>query len=240
MKESMHYPVRINRYLAHKGFSTRKGADDLIRAGLVRINGKQARLGDHVQESDMVLVAKGRGGHTKDLLYVAYYKPRGVVTHSPRKGERSIEDSTRLPGVFPVGRLDKDSEGLMILTNDGRITDRLLHPRFVHEKEYEVEVREKVRPFVKKILEGGVVDAGEKLAAKKVLITGAHMLTIVLTEGKKHQIRRMLAHVRLTVLGLKRTRIMDIRLESLTPGQSRVLTGKSREKFLVDLGLGEL
>lgn len=240
-QEPIPFPVRINRYLALKGIATRRAADDLINAGRVRINGKRAALGDRVQEGDVVEVAgKSRQERAQPLVYIAYYKPRGVVTHSPKPGQRAIADAPGIPrGVFPVGRLDKDSEGLIILTNDGRVTERLLHPRFEHEKEYIVQVRERVSPMVKKILEGGVVCEGEKLTAKEVTIDGPHMMTIILTEGKKHQIRRMCSAAHLTVEKLKRVRIMDVRLGPLGSGKTRALEGRVLQKFLSSLGLAQ-
>lgn len=238
MQEAIPFPIRINRYLALKGFATRKGADDLVRAGLVRIDGKKADLGDKVERADQVVeVLRDRKRPTKRYVYIAYYKPRGIVTHSPKRGEKAIGEVTRHPGTFPVGRLDKASEGLMILTNDGRVTERMLHPRFNHEKEYVVTVREHVPAIIKEKLEAGVVSERQKLTAKSVTVTGPNSLTIVLTEGKKHQIRRMLSEVRLTVESLKRVRIMDLYLGSLRPGQSRVLHGVARQSFLESIDL---
>lgn len=239
LHEPIPFPVRINRYLALKGIATRRAADDLIARGRVRINGKRALLGDRVEARDIVEVVGGpKQGHEKSFIYLAYNKPRGVVTHSPRPGQRGIVDSAGIPrGVFPVGRLDKDSEGLIILTNDGRVTERLLHPRFEHEKEYVVQVREKVSPMFQRILEGGVMCDGEKLTAKEVRIDGPHMMTIILTEGKKHQIRRMCSAAHLTVERLKRVRIMDVRLGPLGSGKIRALEGRTLQKFLSSLGL---
>lgn len=232
----MDFPIRINKYLAQKGISTRAGADALIREGRVLKNGKKAVLGDHVSKNDVVEVLPGKKG-AKKFSYILYYKPRGVVTHSPQKGERSIGDIAGFKDVFPVGRLDKDSEGLILLTNDGRVTERLLHPRFAHEKTYAVTVREKIPSYVNKVFTGGVRDAGENLKAKRVTVTGPHTMDIVLTEGKKHQIRRMLAHVRLTVESLIRTRIMDMDIGMLKPGESRILNGETRDKFLKEIGI---
>jgi len=236
MKEEIIYPIRINRYLALKGISTRRGADELISAGLVLINGKKAVLGDKVGETDNIEVLKK--GNVKKLVYIAYYKPRGIVTHSPRHGEKSISDIINMPGIFPIGRLDKESEGLIILTNDGRITERILHPRFSHEKEYEVVVREKIPTRTERVLENGIVaEDGEKLTAKKVNILGGHKMNIVLTEGKTHQIRRMLAALRLTVEKLKRKRVMDIRLGDLKPGEKKHIEDEDKKAFLNSLGL---
>ncbi len=231
------FPVRINRYLALKGLVTRRAADQLIRDGLVRLNGKRAELGSRVESALDTVEILPSDRPEKEHAYIAYYKPAGVITHSPQQGERSIADVSGFTDLFPVGRLDKASEGLIILTNDGRVTERLLHPRFVHEKEYVVTAREKILPDVKWILEKGVRNSGEKLVAQRVTITGPHTLTIVLTEGKKHQIRRMLSEVSLTVERLVRTRIMDVHLEALKPGASRTLSGKSRQGFLESIGL---
>lgn len=235
--EDIIYPIRINRYLAHKGVSTRRGADELIAAGLVRINGKKAELGSKVGLDDVVEFPDRMGSRDKEYRYIAYYKPRGIITHSPQDGERAIDEISGYPGTFPIGRLDKASEGLIILTDDGRVTERLLHPRFNHEKEYEVTVREDIPPLAKKVLEGGVKSEGEWLKAKKVTIIGTHKLLIVLTEGKKHQIRRMLSEARMTVEKLVRVRIMDVHLGALKPGGSRPIRGLARKMFLESIDL---
>ena len=236
MNDKINYPIRINRYLAINGIATRRDADKLIQDGLVFINGKKAVLGDKVQETDKVEFLKN-DKHAKKLVYMVYYKPRGIVTHSPRTGEKSIKDTTDLPGIFPIGRLDKESEGLMLLTNDGRVTERVLHPRFAHEKEYDVVVREKVPSRVKRVLEAGVKSGEELLTAKKVKILSNHRMLIVLTEGKTHQIRRMLDFLRLTVESLKRTRVMNIELRTLKPGDTRIIEGPAQKAFLNSIGL---
>src|SRR5262249_35194154 len=115
------YPMRINKYLSQKGLATRKDADALIEKGLVLINGKRAALGQKVAESDSVEVR----GKKRSYRYFAFNKPVGVITHSPQLGEKDALASSGLSGVFPVGRLDKRSSGLLILTDDPRVTDRL-------------------------------------------------------------------------------------------------------------------
>jgi len=241
MTEEIAFPVRINRYLALKGLSTRRGADELISAGLVRIDGKKAVLGDKVLKAETVVeVIKDKKISQKKLVYIAYYKPRGIITHSPEEGEESIAEVSGFPGTFPIGRLDKDSEGLILLTNDGRVTERLLHPRFKHEKEYKVTVREKIPSNIGKVLEDGVFNEGEWLKAKKVLPLGPHTLSIILTEGKKHHIRRMLSEAHLTVEKLVRTRIMGIYLGALKPGKARILEDAARKAFLGSIELQEL
>ncbi|MGK2849062.1 MAG: pseudouridine synthase [Minisyncoccota bacterium] len=240
MSEILEFPVRLNRYMAIRGLATRRFADTLITSGLVLLNGKKAQLGDRVETiHDTVEVLKTTKNKQKARTYVAYCKPQGVITHSPQFGEASITEISGFPGLFPVGRLDKASEGLILLTNDGRVTDRLLHPRFAHEKEYIVTVREKILPSAKHIMERGIQSDNEILTAKKVEIIGVHTMRIVLTEGKKHQIRRMSDALHLTVEKLVRVRIMGIHLGSLKPGQSRVLKGTARISFLKSLDLPE-
>ncbi len=237
MNEPIPFPIRINRYLALRGIATRTAADALITAGKVFINGQPATLGTKVLEGDSVEVK--RGGRERVYRYIAYYKPRGIITHSPERGEKAITDIFFEKGLFPVGRLDKASEGLIILTDDGRITERLLHPRFVHEKEYEVIVQESILPGVEEKLLAGIESEGEWLRARQVQKTGRSALKIILTEGKKHQIRRMLAALHLTVKELKRVRIMQVGLGDLMPGEGRRLVGTERATFLADIGLAQ-
>ncbi len=250
MTEPIIYPIRINRYLELQGVATRREADELVEQGLVFVNGQKAVLGYKVRQNDKVEVKKDEKVPAKNYVYFAFNKPRGVVTHSPQEGEKEIADLVKkqLPKdvgtVFPLGRLDKESEGLILLTNDGRLTDRLLNPKYEHEKEYEVEVKEKVSPMHKKILEGGIVSyvsdghgrpKNEKLKAKEVEITGPNNMSIVLIEGKKHQIRRMLDGAHLTVLSLKRVRIMNIKLGDLPVGKLNPLTPAELKEFLAML-----
>lgn len=241
MAEEIIYPIRINRYLAQKGLATRRGADDLIEQGLVRIGGKKAVLGDKVDNAEVsVEIINDKKQPKKKLQYVAYYKPRGIIAHSPQEFEHSIDQISGYPGTFPIGRLDKESEGLILLTNDGRVTERLLHPRFKHEKEYTVTVRESIPSNLKRVLEEGVYNAGEWLKAKKIVVVPPRTIHVVLTEGKKHHIRRMMSEAHLTVEQLVRTRIMDIHLGALKPGKGRVLEGAARKAFLQSIELQEL
>ena len=122
MAEEITYPIRINRYLALRGLSTRRGADELIASGLVKLNNKKAKLGDRVESTDVVEIVRDKQHKAKEYSYIVYYKPRGIITHSPQENEQSIGDISGFPGLFPLGRLDKASEGLIILTDDGRVT----------------------------------------------------------------------------------------------------------------------
>ncbi|MBU3896152.1 pseudouridine synthase [Patescibacteria group bacterium] len=217
--------MRINKYLSQKGICTRKEADVLIKEGKVKINNVKAKLGDKVKETDNVLAS-----FKKDLTYFAFYKPKGIITHSPQRGEKEIKDIFP-KDVFPVGRLDKDSEGLIILTNDGRVTDRLLNPEFLHEKEYIVKTD---RPIdLKRMASGVKLDDGYITRRCMVKSLGRNIFSVVLTEGKKRQIRRMCGALGAGVKSLKRIRIMRIRLGSLRPGGYKEIKGE----LLKDLGL---
>jgi 23S rRNA pseudouridine2604 synthase len=230
------YPMRINKYLAHKGVATRTGVDELIRHQKILINGKLAKLGDKVLETDKVEV---RGVHTKKkIVYLAYNKPKGITSTNPQENEKSILENIKLDTeVFPVGRLDKDSHGLIILTNDGRITDRLLNPIYNHEKEYIVEVDRKFTPsFLEHMQTGVKLDETTTRPAitKKI---DEKKFSITLTEGKNRQIRRMTEKLGYTVRDLQRIRIQNITLGNIKKNSYREITGDELEIFLKSLGL---
>lgn len=238
--------MRINRYLAQEGVATRREADELVARNKVFINGRVAKLGDKVNEGDRVEL---RGKNPpKKYLYFAYNKPVGVITHSPQTGEKDIKQSVakaraardrEVRDVFPVGRLDKDSSGLIILTNDGRVTDRLLNPDRDHDKEYRVRTAEPLRAGFKKAMEAGVTIEGYLTAPCTVRKTGPKSFVITLTEGKKHQIRRMVAALHNQVVGLERIRILNIGLDGLAAGELRPLRGEELAAFLSAIGIRE-
>lgn len=229
------YPIRINSYLAKCGITTRKEADEFISKGYVFINGKKAVLGDKVNEDDKVEL---KNKAQKQYFYFAYNKPIGIVTTGAQKGEQDILRTTRFPEkVFPVGRLDKDSHGLILMTNDGRITDRLLRPDFPHEKEYVVKTDTPYNDAFLPKLSGGIrFDDYTTKPAKTKRLT-KNTFSIILTEGKKRQIRRMVALFRHTVRDLKRIRIMNINLGTLPEATYRKIEGKELKAFLSSLGL---
>jgi 23S rRNA pseudouridine2604 synthase len=230
------YPMRINKYLAKQGVATRRGADELVARGKVLINGRVAVLGDKVNKSDKVELRDKSS--PKKFLYYAYNKPVGVITHSPQLGEKDIKKSVTLPkDIFPIGRLDKDSSGLIILTNDGRVTDRLLNPEYEHDKEYRVRTSDPLRESFKKTMESGVNIEGYLTAPCTVRKTGPKSFTITLTEGKKHQIRRMVSAMHNTVVELERTRILNIRLDNLGTGTWRAIDGEELKTFLTQIGM---
>jgi len=233
------FPMRLNKYLAHQGVASRREADVLIEKGAVLVNGKKAVVGQKVNEGDAVELK----GKTKTKCYLAYYKGRGIITHSPDSTETDIAMRLKkdygITDVSPVGRLDKDSEGLIILSNDGRITGPLLDPEASHEKEYEVMVDKPITNLLIKNIEKRVNIEGyvTKPAQATKNEKNPRRLTVILTEGKKHQIRRMCAALGYQVQSLKRVRVMNVTLGALKPNQYRKLAGLELRAFLSELGL---
>jgi len=235
----MEFPIRINKYLAHTGVASRREADELITKGKVTINGVKAVMGQTVTQTDNVQVI----GKTKAKSYYAYYKGRGVITHSPAAGE--IDIATRLAKDFglthvaPIGRLDKDSEGLMILCNDGRLTGPLLDPENGKDKEYDVLVDKNVTSMFKRAMTAGVDIEGYTTKPTTLAANPKNekRFNLTLTEGKKHQIRRMCAALGYQIQTLKRVRIMNIELGKLKTNQYRKIEGSELDTFLTSLGV---
>lgn len=229
--------MRINKYLADQGIASRREADALIASGKVLVNGKPALIGQQVAENDTVEMV----GKTPEKRYLAYYKGRGVITHSPEKDEKDILAQLKsmygITGVAPVGRLDKDSEGLIILSDDGRITGPLLDPASGHEKEYEVTVDKGITGQFLKRMEQGVDIEGYVTKPASAVKAAEKRLLLTITEGKKHQIRRMCAALGYQVQSLKRVRILNIELGKLKPNQFRQLKGAELNTFLSKLGV---
>lgn len=235
----MEFPIRLNKYLAHTGVASRREADELIAKGKVRINGKPAEIGQPVNQDDTVEVV----GKTKQKSYYAYYKGRGIITHSPGPDETDIamrlERDYGLTDVAPVGRLDKDSEGLIILSNDGRITGPLLDPESNHEKEYEVTVDKKLSGMFIRAMQNGVDIEGYRTKPAEITPHPKNdkRFTLIITEGKKHQIRRMCAALGYQVQTLKRVRVVNIEIGKLKPNQFRKINGPELKAFLGELGV---
>ncbi len=227
------YPMRINKYLAHRKLCTRREADAYISAGKVTINGRRAVLGDKVAERDDVRVSF----RAKKFRYFAFNKPRGVITHSAQDDETEIQEVFPIEGVFPVGRLDKDSFGLIILTDDGRLTEALLSPVHEHEKEYLVSTKDALPTQLVAAFERGVDIGGYTTKPARVRLLGAKKFSVVLTEGKKHQIRRMCGHFGMSAISLQRVRIGNVRLGELRAGEYSEIIGNERATFLKIVGL---
>ncbi len=216
------YPIRINKYLRDKNMASRREADLLIEKGLVMVNGKVACKGLMIEENDEVILT----GKRKKYKYFAYYKPRGLSTQD-FPGEESVITKWKSRGLFPIGRLDKASEGLIILTNDGRITRNILSKKEKYEKEYIVETKEALKPEIVNVFKKGMKTKKlGKLLPVKAQIIEQNTVKMILREGKKHQIRVMLKELSYTVTRLKRTRIGDITLGNLKPGGIRKINIK--------------
>lgn len=235
----MNYPQRINKYLAHTGVASRREVDELINNKQITINGKLAQIGQLVHDADTVEIR----GKTKPKSYLAYYKGRGIITHSPAPGETDVTSRLAtdfgVTNVTPVGRLDKDSEGLLMLSNDGRITSALLNPDAGTEKEYDVQVDKEVKPTFLRAMASGVSIEGyrTKPATATAHPRNKKRFYITLTEGKKHQIRRMCAALGYQIVSLKRIRIANIELGKLKPNQYRKLQGAELQEFLQHLNI---
>jgi 23S rRNA pseudouridine2604 synthase len=227
--------TRINVYLREEQIASRRGADELVAAGRVFVNGVAAKPGSLVYEGDLVQLK----GEEKKYHYFAYNKPKGIVTTNAQKGEKDILRSTRFPvkKVFPVGRLDKDSRGLLIITDDGRITKPLLEPEFDHEKEYEVTTEKPFNDAFLKKMSAGVNIGDYTTKPCKMKRLGDKKFSIILTEGKNRQIRRMCEALGHRVHDLNRVRIMNVLLGSLEEGRFRELTGDAKTRLLKSLGI---
>ena len=235
LPETPPYPMRINKYLAHKGIATRRGADDLITRRKITINDKLAMLGSKVNEGDIVKIVNAKGA--QKLGYFAYYKPAGIIRSENSEKEPDIILPRELAVLFPGGDLDKKTHGLVILTNDGRITDRLRDPKTKPEEEYTVRVRGKLRGSFRAKMTEGVEIKGFKTKTQHVKILGENLFAIALKEEKSNQIRRMCVALFQEVTDLKRTRIGTISLAGLKPQEHRAIAGEELAKFLKTVGL---
>ena len=222
---------RLQRTLARAGLSSRRGSEELIKAGRVEINGRPASLGDKVDpEQDEVRVDGRRVSVDPGLRYVALHKPKGVTTTMrDRHAERDLRDFLpEGPRVFPVGRLDRDTEGLLLLTNDGDLAHRLAHPRHGVEKEYLAEVDGSPTPArIGRLRRGVELDDGiaKAVDARSVGRAGGRFaVRVVMTEGRKREVRRMLEAVGLPVRRLIRTRVGPVRLGRMKAGELRDLS----------------
>lgn len=217
----MEFPIRINKYLRDKGLASRREADKLVEGGLVFVNNKRVDNGTMINEKDKVTVKKPKGLAAKEYKYVAYYKPRNLPTQD-LPGKPSVITEWKKSGLYPIGRLDKSSEGLLLLTNDGRFAREVLSGGSRYEKEYLVSVKEPLRTGIIKIFQAGMeTQALGKLLPAKAQIAGNKKLRIILNEGKHHQIRVMLGELNYTIASLKRVRIGNIKIGELKPGETR-------------------
>lgn len=219
---------RLQKILSARGIASRRKAEELITAGVVLVNGKPATLGQKADpEVDRIEVKGGGVEAHQPLHYYLLHKPVGILTSSQLRREKDTVASLLPPHlrglVHPVGRLDKDSEGLLLLTNDGVLAYRLTHPTFDHEKEYEVITQEAMTDGQLRRLGNGMVILGERTKTAVVKRLGDRRFSIALTEGKNRQIRRMVEKVGGRVARLKRVRIVTLRDKALLAGKLRPL-----------------
>jgi len=218
---------RINKFIRETGLCSRREADSMIEQGRVKINGKKAELGDKVDFNDFIEVDGKLINEKPELIYIALNKPRGITCTTESNVKDNIVDFVNYPErIFPIGRLDKDSEGLIFLTNDGDIVNKILRAGNNHEKEYIVTVDKPItNKFIKDMSSGiPILDT----ITKKCLVEkiSKYKFKIILTQGLNRQIRRMCSYLGYNVVKLRRIRIMNVTLEKLPIGKWRYLTKK--------------
>ena len=231
-------PVRLQKYLSSAGVCSRRKGEEMITAGRVAVNGVVVtELGTKVVPGTDRVAVDGRPVRDDgERIYIALHKPAGYVTSCRQPGDRTILELVDIAErVYPVGRLDKASTGLLLLTNDGRIHHRLSHPSFDHEKEYEVKVDRPMSDAALSKMAAGMPVLGSRTRKAAVKRLSGRRFRIVLKEGRNRQIRRMVRKLGRTVVRLKRIRVAGIRLGRLAEGQWRHLTRKEIQSLLADI-----
>ena len=238
--------VRLQKFMAEQGIASRRKSEELIAQGKVKVNGHPASLGDKINPyKDLVTVKGEKVTHVKKrkLVYIMLHKPRGYVTTvSDDRGRKTVMDL--IPDikerVYPVGRLDRDSEGLLILTNDGVFTNCMTHPSHEYSKVYRVTVRPAVNDEILNNLRTGIVLDGKKTAPAEVTVLtqeeGRVVLEFIIHEGRNREIRRMCESQGLEVARLKRTAIGSLKLGMLGQGKYRELSEQEVKKLLRSAG----
>lgn len=218
---------------------SRRKADELIADGKVLVNGKVAELGMQVDETDDVrLLGQTVAAEKPKTVYYAFHKPVGIITSVDPKARDSLLTFLKLPErVFAIGRLDVASSGLLLLTNDGRLSERITHPRYHHEKEYVVSVMKPISDDALKEMADGMMILGSMTKPAKVTRVDEKTFRIVLTEGRNRQIRRMCEALGHTVNNLMRVRVMGIELGDLPVGEVRRLSPRETEDLIRSAGL---
>ncbi len=228
--------LRINKFVSETGICSRREADQWIAAGRVTINGQVAGLGSTVSEGDEVRVDGRAVRGPRRVIYIALHKPVGVTSTTDRSDRDNIVDFLGHPErIFPIGRLDKDSEGLILLTNDGDVVNRILRAENHHEKEYIVTVDRVISREFLQDMARGVRILGTVTAPCQVKQISDTVFRIILTQGLNRQIRRMSEALGYEVTKLKRVRVMNIKLGDLKPGQWRYLASDELETLFGQL-----
>lgn len=237
----MMQPTRLNKYIAECGICSRREADKLIEAGKVTVNGKTADPGLKVTDKDEVVCNGRKLGKKDDKVVLAYYKPIGITcTEKDKFADKTLKDAFDYPiRVTYAGRLDKESEGLLLMTNDGELINRLMKGSADHEKEYYVRVTKQLATDFKEKMEAGVFlsELNRKTKPCKVDIIGPYTFRIILTQGLNRQIRRMCKELGYNVSALQRTRVANIELGKLRPGTYRRLSVEELKELYLSLGM---
>ncbi|MEM6396896.1 MAG: pseudouridine synthase [Bacteroidota bacterium] len=222
----------LNKYVSSTGICSRREADAWIEAGRLAINGMQAKKGNRVFEGDVVTLDGEPLKAKPESIYIKYHKPPGITCTTDRSDKTNIVDQIKIKErIFPIGRLDKSSTGLILLTNDGGIVNQLLRKENQHEKEYVVKVN---RPISKRFLQRmskPIPMLGTKTEPAKIEQIKPKLFKIILTQGLNRQIRRMVEFCGYKVVTLKRIRFMHIKVDDLEVGQWRYLTQEELEGF---------
>ncbi len=225
--ENKDQSISLNKYISSTGICSRREADKFIDAGKVTINGKKAVLGNRVFPRDIVKLNGKRVVNKTKPIYIAFNKPPGIVcTTDLKEAKNIISFINHKERLFPIGRLDKASQGLIFLTNDGDIVNKILRSGNKHEKEYIVRVDRKINKAFAQKMENGIPILGTITKKCTVEIIGPKSFKIILTQGLNRQIRRMCEYLGYEVKALKRTRIMHIHLGKLSTGRWRNLQAK--------------
>ena len=228
--------MRINKFISEAGQASRRGADKLITEGRVTINGKRATIGSQVEPGDDVRVNGNQLFVARNNVYIALNKPVGITSTTEKGVKGNIVDLVNHPfRVFHIGRLDKDSEGLILLTNDGDIVNEILRSENQHEKEYIVSVDRPITPEFLKQMSEGVKILDTVTLPCKVEQLSKYDFKIILTQGLNRQIRRMCEALGYNVYRLQRIRIMNIQLDNLPVGQWRYLSKKEKAQLFQEL-----
>lgn len=226
--------VRLNKYISEAGLCSRREADRLIEAGRVQVDGKTAVSGQKVSDNQEILVDGKSISKEEEMVLLAVNKPRGVVcTTDKRWGDQTVEELIHYPKrVFYMGRLDKDSEGLLLMTNNGEILNKMMRAGNYHEKEYLVRVNRPVtEAFLSGMAKGGIPVQEQQTRPCNVEKTGERTFRIILTQGLNRQIRRMCEYFGYQVVKLKRIRIMNIMLGDLPTGSYREISREEQEEL---------
>jgi 23S rRNA pseudouridine2604 synthase len=227
--------VRLNKYISETGVCSRREADKWIEAGRVTLNGAPAQLGHKVADRDEVRIDGQLIGAKKTQVYIALNKPVGITcTTEPHIKDNIVEFVGYRERIFPVGRLDKDSEGLILLTNDGDIVNEILRSENEHEKEYLVSVNRPITDLALGLMASGVKIMGEMTKPCRVARVDRETFRIILTQGLNRQIRRMCSALGYRVQRLKRVRIINIELGGLRTGEWRHLSDAEIAGLLAD------